>query len=153
MNAIPIELCQEDRARIDKVIELLTLSTGQRCQSGADAVQQAFTEQPPVEFTKDTPAEEKPAEPAQEAETKPYYTEAQARATIAELEKAYEVIKEADTAPRVSNADIQQKVIQLSAAGKKAQVREIVTAVATKVSDIPEDKLAEVWAKLNALEG
>lgn len=125
MNAIPIELCQEDRARIDKVIELLTLSTGQRCQSCADAVQQAFTETRPVEFTKDTPAEEAPAEPAQEA----------------------------DTAPQVTKADIQQKVIQLSAAGKKAEVREIVTAVATKVSDIPEDKLAEVWAALNALEG
>lgn len=125
MNAIPIELCQEDRARIDKVIELLTLSTGQRCQSCADAVQEAFTAATPVEFTKDTPAEEKPAEPAQEA----------------------------DTTPQVSKADIQQKVIQLSAAGKKAQVREIVTAVATKVSDIPEDKLAEVWAALTALEG
>lgn len=125
MNAIPIELCQEDRARIDKVIELLTLSTGQRCQSCADAVQEAFTATEPIEFTKDTPEEEKPAEPAQEA----------------------------DTAPKVSKADIQQKVIQLSAAGKKAQVREIVTAVATKVSDIPEEKLAEVWAALNALEG
>lgn len=125
MNAIPIELCQEDRARIDKVIELLTLSTGQRCQSCADAVQEAFTATKPIEFTKDTPEEEKPAEPAQEPET----------------------------APQVSKADIQQKVIQLSAAGKKAQVREIVTAVATKVSDIPEDKLAEVWAALNALEG
>lgn len=125
MNAIPIELCQEDRARIDKVIELLTLSTGQRCQGCADAVQEAFTATKPIEFTKDTPEEEKPAEPTQEV----------------------------DTAPQVSKADIQQKVIQLSAAGKKAQVREIVTAVATKVSDIPEDKLAEVWDKLNALEG
>lgn len=125
MNAIPIELCQEDRARIDKVIELLTLSTGQRCQGCADAVQEAFTATKPIEFTKDTPEEEKPVEPAQEPET----------------------------APQVTKADIQQKVIQLSAAGKKAQVREIVTAVANKVSDIPEDKLAEVWAKLNALEG
>lgn len=127
MNTINIttELCQEDRARIDKVIELLTLSTGQRCQSCADAVQQAFAETQPVEFTKDTTAEETPAEPAQEPET----------------------------APQVSRADIQQKVIQLSAAGKKAEVREIVTAVATKVSDIPEDKLAEVWAKLTGLEG
>lgn len=128
MNAIPIELCQEDRARIDKVIELLTLSTGQRCQGCqgcADAVQEAFTATKPIEFTKDTPEEETPAEPAQEV----------------------------DTAPQVSKADIQQKVIQLSAAGKKAQVREIVTAVATKVSDIPEDKLADVWAALNALEG
>lgn len=127
MNSITLttELCQEDRARIDKVIELLTLSTGQRCQGCADAVQEAFTATKPIEFTKDTPEEETPAEPVQEAET----------------------------APQVSKADIQQKVIQLSAAGKKAQVREIVTAVATKVSDIPEDKLADVWDKLNALEG
>lgn len=128
MNTINIttELCQEDRARIDKVIELLTLSTGQRCQSCADAVQQAFAETQPVEFTKEAElAEEKPAEAAQEAEM----------------------------APQVTKADIQQKVITLSAAGKKAQVREIVTAVATKVSDIPEDKLAEVWAKLTGLEG
>lgn len=126
MNDINItataELCQEDRARIDKVIELLTLSTGQRCQSCADAVQEAFGDRPPIEFTKE---DELAEEPVQEAETK----------------------------PQVSRADIQQKVIQLSAAGKKAEVREIVTAVATKVSDIPEDKLVEVWNRLTGLEG
>lgn len=134
MNHITVELCQEDRARIDKVIDLLTLSTGQRCQSCAEAVATMCTaSQPspvqdapaPVEFTKDTPEEETPAE----------------------------ITQEGDTAPQVSRADVQKKVIDLSAAGKKAEVREIVTAVATKVSDIPEDKLAEVWDKLNKLEG
>lgn len=134
MNHITVELCQEDRARIDKVIDLLTLSTGQRCQSCAEAVAtMCTTSQPspvqdapaPVEFTKDTPEEETPAE----------------------------VVQEADTTPQVSRTDVQKKVIDLSAAGKKAEVREIVTAVATKVSDIPEDKLAEVMDKLNALEG
>lgn len=132
MNTITIELCQEDRARLDKVIDLL--SARPNCQTCAETVARLVTSsQPtpvqdapePVEFTKDTPEEEKPAEPVQVA----------------------------DTAPQVTKADIQQKVIQLSAAGKKVQVREIVTAVATKVSDIPEDKLAEVWGKLNALEG
>lgn len=125
MNHITVELCQEDRARIDKVIDLLTLSTGQRCQSCAEAVQTVVSELTPVEFTKDTPEEETPAE----------------------------ITQEDDTAPQVSRADVQKKVIDLSAAGKKAEVREIVTAVATKVSDIPEDKLAEVWDKLNKLEG
>ena len=35
----------------------------------------------------------------------------------------------------------------------KAQVREIITAYADRVSNIPEDKYAEVMAKLTALEG
>lgn len=50
-------------------------------------------------------------------------------------------------------ADIQKKVVALSAAGKKAQVRDIVKAYAERVSLIPEDKIIEVWDKLNALEG
>lgn len=132
MNTITIELCQEDRARLDKVIDLL--SARPNCQTRAETVARLVTaSQPtpiqdtpePIEFTKDTTEEEKPAEPVQVA----------------------------DTAPPVTRADIQQKVIQLSAAGKKAQVREIVTAVATQVSNIPEDKLAEVWAELTRLEG
>lgn len=132
MNTITIELCREDRERLDKVIDLLNARPN--CQSCTESVVRMVTASQstpardasePVEFIKDTPAPEMPAEPAQQAETK----------------------------PRVTKTDIQQKVIQLSAAGKKAQVREIVTAVATKVSDIPEDKLAEVWDKLNTLEG
>ena len=53
----------------------------------------------------------------------------------------------------VTKADTQKKVVELSAAGKKDAVREIVQRYAKKVSDIPEDKLAEVWAQLTALEG
>ena len=39
------------------------------------------------------------------------------------------------------------------AVNPKAQVREIITAYADRVSNIPEDKYAEVMAKLTALEG
>jgi hypothetical protein len=49
--------------------------------------------------------------------------------------------------------DVQRKVVELSAAGKKVEVREIVTAYATRVSEVPADKLDEVMAKLIALEG
>lgn len=56
-------------------------------------------------------------------------------------------------APEVKQSDIQQKVVSLSAAGKKEQVREIIKAYADRVSAIPEDKFGEVWAKLTALEG
>ena len=49
--------------------------------------------------------------------------------------------------------DVQKKVVELAAAGKKSQVREIVNEYAARVSAIPADKVAEVWDKLTALEG
>lgn len=56
------------------------------------------------------------------------------------------------TAGKVDKAEVQKKVVELSAAGKKAEVRDIVKSYAERVSAIPEDKLAEVMAKLEALE-
>lgn len=64
-----------------------------------------------------------------------------------------------DTAPQdapsedrsITAADIQRKVVALSAAGKKAEVKAIVNDYAAKVSAIPEDKRAEVWERLNKL--
>lgn len=53
----------------------------------------------------------------------------------------------------VELSDIQKKVVELSAAGKKAEVREIVTKYASRVSAIPAEHTAEVWEKLTALEG
>ena len=50
---------------------------------------------------------------------------------------------------------VQQKVVKLSAAGmeKKASVREIVQKYATKVSDIPAEEYDADMAALTALEG
>ena len=55
--------------------------------------------------------------------------------------------------PAVKLADVQKKVVDLSTAGKKDAVKAVVQAYAPRVSAIPEDKLAEVLAKLNELEG
>lgn len=52
-----------------------------------------------------------------------------------------------------SKADVQQAVVRASAAGHKAQVREIVTKYAARVSEIPEDKYGEVMDALSRLEG
>lgn len=60
---------------------------------------------------------------------------------------------EAPAAKPCTKADLSQLVVRLSAAGLKAQVREIITAYADRVSNIPEDKYAEVMARLTALEG
>lgn len=120
MNTITIELCAEDRARLDAILaELKNCSTpfpapNQVCTRSA--VDEATKEEIPAQMTID----EVPAKPA---------------------------------APAVSHADVQRKVVSLSAAGKKTEVRDIVLAYNnTKVSDIPENKLDEVWEKLNAME-
>ena len=132
---VTVELCAEDRARLDKIFEALTTNVAgyaveqferylaeKQAAVAAPVTAEAVEETQP---TVDTTHEEKPAE-------------------------AQETAKEE---PSVSKADIQRKVVELSSAGKKAEVRDIVKAYADKVSTIPEDKLAEVWAKLTALEG
>lgn len=132
MNTITIELCAEDRARLDNILEALSHHDCSRCANDVAkyVVGTLETAQEPAEAPE--PIKEETAQPEPEVV---------APATEEPAEKP------------VSKADIQRKVVELSAAGKKAQVREIVTAYAVKVSDIPEDKTTEVWNKLTALEG
>lgn len=123
-NKITMELslCQEDRDRLDKIIELLTpqeLLVAVETEPVKEIDQNEH--QAPAPWDKDAPdlpgvAEEAPA-------------------------------------VKYSKEDVQQKVVSLAAAGKKAEVKEIVNAYAERVSAIPEDKLDEVMDKLIALEG
>ena len=62
-------------------------------------------------------------------------------------------LPEAEEPPTASRSDVQRKVVELSGAGKKEAVRDIVKAYADRVSAIPEEKLGDVYAKLSALEG
>ena len=55
--------------------------------------------------------------------------------------------------PTITADDIRQKAIALMQAGKKEEVRAVVTTYAAKIPDIPADKYGEVMDKLNALEG
>jgi hypothetical protein len=126
MNTIIFQLCQEDRDRLDRIIAGLERGVPEGKRIEAHQPEPAEVEgQMSMEDIPLTTPEEKPAE-------------------------AQETAKEE---PAVSKADIQKKVVTLSAAGKKVEVKKIVTEYATKVSDIPEEKLAEVWQKLTALEG
>lgn len=136
MNTITIELCQEDRARLDKIIEALE----QTQLMPAAALVAQNTPQPEVK------------EPLSETET---FVEVQETA-----EESAEAFNE-ETAPEpveepvkvVSLSDIQKKVVELSAGGKKAEVRDIITKYANRVSAIPAEHTAEVWNQLTALEG
>lgn len=129
MNTITIELCAEDRARLDAILEALQGSRA-NCKgcveaalkvAGAGKTQPEAAEQPEPEVVT-TPEPEAAPEPEKQPER------------------------------TVEHSDIQRKVVELSGAGKKAQVREIVMSYAGRVTEIPEDKLVEVWDKLTALE-
>lgn len=125
MNTIIIELCKEDRARLDAILAALT---------------NAAPAEHPVETLSEAlqaPATTIPAEP-EKAENGPEAPP-----------------WEEPAAPTYTQADLLAKVQQLAspAGGKRVQARDIVKQYASRVSEIPEDKIAEVMAKLIELEG
>lgn len=115
-----IELCKEDRKRLNDLIAALDARGREKCTEDVSAEQDSGGEV-----------------------LKPIHTDEQAKSDTAVNEPEKEI--------RV--ADIQSKVVDLTAIDKKAEAREIVFAYAERVSDIPEDKRAEVYQRLIALEG
>lgn len=142
-NTITIELCAEDRARLDKIYE--ALMERPNCEG---CVKSAF------ELVKDANA---PTESAQEP------TEAEKAETLTDThpipDGAQWTTSDVKDVPQeaVSFEQIQQKVKDLvmgHGGAKKAQTRAIVNEYATKVSDLKDmpDKWAEIWDKLVKLE-
>lgn len=154
MNTILIQLCEEDRERLDKIIEGLDrLSRDTRPITATGLI----AEMPTTEL--DTKAETAPESPTvpqdePEAQTQELVNPSEETNT-SEATEADEVPFEVE--PSVTLEQIQQKVLQLATlngGAKKAQVRTIISAYGVKVSDLKEqpDKWAEVWKKLTALE-
>ena len=138
MNHISIELCAEDRARLDTIISLLSAqveiemkvpkTTGKTAQEAPKEESRATTQAEP----KATPvAEIKPQGVKEEAPAEP----------------------KAETAPHVSLEQLQGLVVKLATNGKKVEARELVFAYAKSVTDVPAEKRAELYAKLQKLEG
>lgn len=160
MNNITIELCAEDRARLAHLNIALVELVG-AVNKHTEQVERLVAEGygAPTANTPD-PIKEKLAEvlAATEApKNAPTATETQTPPVIQPTEEtptAEETAPAEEAKPTVTTEQIRQKVILLSAAGgqKKAKAREIVNAYAAKISDLPEDKLTEVWDKLTALE-
>ena len=146
MNTIIFELCAEDRARLDRIIEALEHRPNcENCVSAAITMTKAAQEEaetPTAEAKEPTPTTN-PPEPETPVETAPEHP-----LDVLPFEKPT-----APEAPTVTREDVRGKVVKLCAAGKKEDVKKIVTEYAEAVKDIPEDKLAEVFEKLNALEG
>ena len=148
-NTITIELCAEDRARLDRLSAALEQRVTQEAgitleiadplhKQLAEALANTEPQETPKEEPKveTTPTEETPTQSTQEPESD------------APAEKVE---------PSVTLEQIQQKVVQLAAAGadKKAKAREVISTYGTKVSDLKDkpEKWDEVWEKLAALEG
>lgn len=128
MNSITlnVELCAEDRARLDAILAALTANTNTQNAPTAEA-------QPAQEPEKVGAGETKPAE---------------VEAPAAPAEPVTE------PAPAITAEELQQKIKKLlQVQDKKAAVKDIVLSYAESVTKIPEDKRAEVWDKLIKLEG
>lgn len=142
MNTITIELGESTQKLLERIDSTLTeLLRETRINSDTlELIRLAVT-------NAGTPFPAVPAEHQAAPEPIPEEDPAPEPEMPAEPQKAAE-----EDVPQL-RASLQKKIVELTTAGKKAAVKEIVTAYATKVSAIPEDKLAEVLAKLNELEG
>ena len=152
-NNITIELCAEDRARLDNLTAAL-IANGR-------AVEALYKQNAPVTLTGVDEVQKQLAAAMAKASTP---TEAPEEATEAPEASAPPVTQpeeenptEEAEAPTVTLEQIQQKVVQLAAGfngTKKAQVKEIINAYGAKVSDLKDkpEVWTEVWNKLTALE-
>lgn len=144
MNTITIELCAEDRARLDAI--LAALEKGPHCDKCVKDVAAALTmPQAPKNEPKNEPQSEEKKEVKENTESPAFVTAEDAPPWEEDVPKA---------APKHTKADLQQKVVKMVSAGAdKAKVRGIINEYAERVSLVPEDKVDEVMGRLAALEG
>lgn len=159
MNNITItyEMCEADRARIDRLIAALEhRPNSEGCVTSAkemvDAARTTPPEADPMSEALAKMRDRKPTPTETAQETAEATETAEAPVTPPIEEKATE-----EPQPSVTLEQIQQKVTQLAAANKgakKAKVRDIIYAYGSKVSDLKDQpgKWAEIWGKLIALE-
>lgn len=134
---VTIELCAEDRARLDNILGALQGLTVTPCiEADAAAPIKALPQEAPAPVQPEQ-AIPKPVEPAAQIPAEP-------------VAPAPEKTEEA---PEVTTAELQSKVVQLVGAGKKDATRAIVLEYAKSVGEIPAEKRAEVLGRLKALEG
>ena len=141
-NHITIELCAEDRARLDRLAEALEKS----CK--VPTVTQTFD---PVEQALKAALDRASKATESHAET----TEEQTPTITPQTEEKPTREEPEPTAPiqTVTRAELGAKVREMMTNGFKEQTKEIVKLYAPTVPGVPDDKVAECYAKLVALEG
>lgn len=155
-NVITIEMHADDRARLDRLSDLLgkliALDAPRHCSTKTPEEQDDLHRR--LKETLDRVSE---TTTAQEAQNTPQETPKKVTRpdTVPWAEKTAPKAEPTTTAPApdVELSDIQGLVIKLATAGKKAEARDIVKEYAERVIAIPPAKYGEVIARLKALEG
>lgn len=126
MNHITIELCAEDRARLDSLIVLAARLANREDLAPAEEPTDLDKAQVAID---PAPIEEEPQPETTSAPVKPSVTIEQIQQKVVQLCAAF-------------------------GGKKKAQVREVISAYGAKVSDLKDqpDKWDEVWDKLAMIE-
>lgn len=153
-NHITIELCAEDRARLDKIAE--------RLEAVANVTLCLIDQIAPPKFTFSEPKVEMPDEITQKLRAA---VERGKNATGEEEKNTPPVTPETEEKPAeaeeikptpaktVSRTELGAKVRELMTKGFKEETKAIVRDYAQTVPGVPEDKVAECYERLVALEG
>lgn len=159
-NNITIELCAEDRARLDRLAEALERKACDKCVATAMEFAKLRIEPKPESDDVQKALAETLAKAEEAVEPRKNATEETESSTpsttpLEEETTAQEEPTQPEPTITVSHAELKAKVIELSAKDLKlkAQAREIVLAYAPTVGGVPEDKLNECYKKIVALEG
>lgn len=155
---ITVELCAEDRARLDKLGNIIEALADQMYVFLDKEKVKAYLEkdnnpeQDPIqkELAEIVANASKTAQDAPKVSDHP--TLDPFPETPAPAEEPSEAV-EGEAKPSITMEMLRNKAITLAAAGKKDKVREVVHPYAAKVTELPADKWAEVYEKLTALEG
>ena len=144
------ELCTEDRARLDKIIEGLSRHCDSCAKTMVDTINALKVPVPGELLTRGASESKPPTTTPPEDKNAPSAEIFHEPAEIAPIEPV--VMR-----PAITLEQIQQKVVQLAAAGngtKKAKVRAIISAYGKKVSDLKDkpEVWAPVWDELTDLE-
>lgn len=138
MNEITltVNLSTEDRKRLDAILDALEAS--RNCERCANTVANAFSD-----FAGG------PGTALKQAEPSPVPTEVKAPGKPEQPQQA------AQTQPQkaITVDDIRALSAAAIAAGKKPQVKEIISRYADSISSLPESCLTEVHEQLTALQG
>lgn len=163
-NTIVIELCAEDRARLDRLAEAMERKACDKCVATAMEFAKLRMEQTREQNTEPDPIQQKLAatlakanEPVETPKNAVEEEEVSTPTTtpIEEEKPTEEEPAQEEQEKTVTKEELMAKVIELSAKDikLKAKVRDIVLSYAPRVKAVPEDMLNECYEKLVALEG
>ena len=137
-NRIIIELCEADRARLDKLsaqLEAVAKGLTARCDSCAEDALKLFNLGGPIAVNV-TPPEAETGEDKAAPQTTPPAAEKPASAPTA------------TPAPTYTHEDLRAEYIRLANAGHGEQARALITEYAPAIKAVPAEKLGEVMARL-----